>query len=132
MGQKGEHDVFEIALAAVDEALLELLPNDSWKLLDTMMQARPIEVGEPANITVFDPDLEWTVVPGQLAAICSAIARRSCGSPAIRASSVEISSAKVNRKENSSIRTVDDGQEEAGSLKSLALVLDKGIDPRFE
>ncbi len=34
----------EIALAAVDEALLELLPNDSWKLLDTMMQARPIEV----------------------------------------------------------------------------------------
>lgn len=34
----------EVAVAAVDEALLELLPNDSWRLLDTMMQARPIEV----------------------------------------------------------------------------------------
>lgn len=34
----------EVAVAAVDEALLELLPNDSWRLLDAMMQARPIEV----------------------------------------------------------------------------------------
>ena len=28
---------------------------------------RPIEVGEPANLTVFDPDLEWEVVPARLA-----------------------------------------------------------------
>ncbi len=34
----------EIAVAAVDEALLDLKPNDSWKLLDTMMDPRPIEV----------------------------------------------------------------------------------------
>jgi hypothetical protein len=34
----------EIVLAAVDEGLLELAPNDSWKLLDTMMQRRGIEV----------------------------------------------------------------------------------------
>lgn len=34
----------EIALAAVDEALLELMPNDSWKLLDAMMQRRSLEV----------------------------------------------------------------------------------------
>lgn len=34
----------EVALAAVDEALLELLPNDSWKLLDTMMAPRGLEV----------------------------------------------------------------------------------------
>ena len=34
----------EIALAAVDEGLLELMPNDSWKLLDAMMQQRGIEV----------------------------------------------------------------------------------------
>ncbi len=34
----------EIALAAVDEALLELKANDSWKLLDKMMGVRPIEV----------------------------------------------------------------------------------------
>ena len=34
----------EIALAAVDEGLLELAPNESWKLLNTMMQRRGIEV----------------------------------------------------------------------------------------
>jgi len=34
----------EIALAAVDEGLLELAPNQSWKLLDAMMQRRGIEV----------------------------------------------------------------------------------------
>ncbi|MBI3937533.1 MAG: alpha-2-macroglobulin [Betaproteobacteria bacterium] len=34
----------EVALAAVDEGLLELLPNDSWKLLDAMMKRRGIEV----------------------------------------------------------------------------------------
>jgi hypothetical protein len=34
----------EIALAAVDEGLLELKPNDSWKLLDNMMGKRGIEV----------------------------------------------------------------------------------------
>ena len=34
----------ELALAAVDEGLLELRPNDSWALLDAMMGERPIEV----------------------------------------------------------------------------------------
>ena len=34
----------EILFAAVDEGLLELMPNDSWKLLDTMMSQRGIEV----------------------------------------------------------------------------------------
>lgn len=34
----------EIALAAVDEALLELAPNDSWALLQQMMGRRGIEV----------------------------------------------------------------------------------------
>lgn len=34
----------EIALAAVDEALLELAPNDSWALLQAMMGRRGIEV----------------------------------------------------------------------------------------
>jgi uncharacterized protein YfaS (alpha-2-macroglobulin family) len=34
----------EVALAAVDEGLLELAPNHSWKLLETMMQRRGIEV----------------------------------------------------------------------------------------
>lgn len=34
----------EVALAAVDEGLLELAPNSSWKLLDAMMQRRGIQV----------------------------------------------------------------------------------------
>lgn len=34
----------EVALAAVDEALLELKPNTSWKLLEAMMSQRGIEV----------------------------------------------------------------------------------------
>lgn len=35
----------EIALAAVDEGLLALMPNESWKLLDAMMGLRGLEVG---------------------------------------------------------------------------------------
>jgi alpha-2-macroglobulin len=34
----------EIALAAVDEGLLELMPNNSWKLLEAMMTRRGYEV----------------------------------------------------------------------------------------
>jgi uncharacterized protein YfaS (alpha-2-macroglobulin family) len=34
----------DVALAAVDEALLDLAPNPSWDLLDAMMQRRGIEV----------------------------------------------------------------------------------------
>jgi uncharacterized protein YfaS (alpha-2-macroglobulin family) len=34
----------EVALAAVDEGLLELMPNHSWQLLEAMMQRRGIEV----------------------------------------------------------------------------------------
>ncbi|MDF9392051.1 MULTISPECIES: alpha-2-macroglobulin family protein [Methylococcus] len=40
----GVPDEAEIALAAVDEGLLELKPNDSWNLLDAMMGRRGIEV----------------------------------------------------------------------------------------
>ncbi|SFS05421.1 alpha-2-macroglobulin family protein [Sphingomonas jatrophae] len=34
----------EIAFAAVDEAILQLAPNDSWKLIDAMMGERPLSV----------------------------------------------------------------------------------------
>lgn len=37
-------DAAEIAVAAVDEALLELAPNRSWNLLEAMLQRRGIEV----------------------------------------------------------------------------------------
>jgi hypothetical protein len=35
----------EVAIAAVDEALLELMPNKSWSLLEPMMQRRGYGVG---------------------------------------------------------------------------------------
>ena len=34
----------EVAFAAVDDALLQLSPNDSWKVIDAMMGDRPISV----------------------------------------------------------------------------------------
>ncbi len=34
----------QVALAAVDEGLLELMPNESWKLLEAMMRPRGLEV----------------------------------------------------------------------------------------
>jgi len=34
----------EVAVAAVDVGLLELMPNDSWNLLEAMMQQRPLQV----------------------------------------------------------------------------------------
>lgn len=34
----------EVAIAAVDEGLLELMPNTSWDLLETMMQERGLQV----------------------------------------------------------------------------------------
>ncbi|WP_296943720.1 MG2 domain-containing protein [uncultured Massilia sp.] len=34
----------EVALAAVDAGLLELMPNESWNLLDTMMRERSLQV----------------------------------------------------------------------------------------
>ena len=34
----------EVAVAAVDEALLDLAPNPSWNLLDAMMGRRGLEV----------------------------------------------------------------------------------------
>ena len=37
-------DAASVAVAAVDEGLLELKPNDSWKLLEAMMDPRPYQV----------------------------------------------------------------------------------------
>jgi uncharacterized protein YfaS (alpha-2-macroglobulin family) len=34
----------DVAVAVVDEALLELMPNSSWQLLEAMMQRRPLAV----------------------------------------------------------------------------------------
>ena len=60
-----------VAIAHLDMDLADIVAAMSWKPaaiagLDRS-HGRPIEVGEPANLTAFDADEEWEVVPAQLA-----------------------------------------------------------------
>jgi dihydroorotase len=60
-----------VSLASLDMPLVEVLAALSWKPAAIAGVAdrhgRPIEPGEPANLTVFDPDVVWDVVPARLA-----------------------------------------------------------------
>ncbi len=49
--------------------LLMNLPTIMWDAVDD--QGRPIEVGEPANLVLVDPDATWTVEGEHLASIAS-------------------------------------------------------------
>ncbi len=55
----------------VDMALADVVAALSWKPAAIAgvadQHGRPIAPGEPANLTVFDPDIEWQVVPAELA-----------------------------------------------------------------
>ena len=57
--------------AGGEKALAQIVAALSWKPAAIAGVAdrhgRPIAVGEPANLTVFDPSQQWTVVPAQLA-----------------------------------------------------------------
>jgi dihydroorotase len=75
-GMLGLETALGVSIAALCEgespmSLSEVVAALSWKpaaiagLADR--HGRPIAVGEPANLTVFDPALEWQVVPGRLA-----------------------------------------------------------------
>ena len=70
-GMLGLETALALSLGELAMPVADVVAALSWKpaaiaRIDDR-HGRPIEVGEPANITVFDPDLEWTVVPGQLA-----------------------------------------------------------------
>ena len=58
-------------IADLDMPLADVVAALSWKPAAIAGVAdrhgRPIAVGEPANLTVFDPDVEWEVVPARLA-----------------------------------------------------------------
>ena len=70
-GMLGLETALGVALAHLDMELAEIVGAMSWRpaaiagLADT--HGRPIEVGEPANLTAFDADTTWEVVPAELA-----------------------------------------------------------------
>jgi dihydroorotase len=70
-GMIGLETALGVALAHLEMPLTDIIASLSWKpaaiagIADR--QGRPIEPGEPANLTVFDPSTEWEVVPAQLA-----------------------------------------------------------------
>jgi dihydroorotase len=70
-GMLGLETALGVALAHLDMPLGDVLAALSWKPAAIAgvddRHGRPIAVGEPANLTVLDPDVEWEVVPALLA-----------------------------------------------------------------
>ena len=70
-GMLGLQTALSLALTELDMPLADVVAALSWKpaaiaRLDDR-HGRPVAVGEPANLTVFDATAEWTVVPARLA-----------------------------------------------------------------
>ncbi len=70
-GMVGLGTALGVALAELSMPLADLVAALSWKPAAIAGVAdrhgRPVAAGEPANLTVFDPAQEWTVVPARLA-----------------------------------------------------------------
>ena len=70
-GMLGLETALGVSLAHLEMPLAEVIAALSWKPAAIAGVAdrhgRPIAIGEPANLTVFDPDVEWEVVPARLA-----------------------------------------------------------------
>jgi len=70
-GMLGLETALALSISELDMPLAEIVAALSWKPAAIAGVAdrhgRPIAVGEPANLTVFDPSHAWTVVPAQLA-----------------------------------------------------------------
>jgi dihydroorotase len=70
-GMLGLETALALAITELDMPLVDIVAALSWKpaaiagIADR--HGRPIAAGEPANLVVFDPGLEWTVVPAKLA-----------------------------------------------------------------
>ena len=67
----GLETALALAISELEMPLADIVAALSWKpaaiagLADR--HGRPVDAGEPANLVVFDPTAEWTVVPAQLA-----------------------------------------------------------------
>jgi dihydroorotase len=70
-GMLGLETVLALALTELDLPVQQVLALLSWNPAAIAGVAdrhgRPVAVGEPANLVVFDPTAEWTVVPAHLA-----------------------------------------------------------------
>jgi len=70
-GMLGLETALGVSLASLDMGLVDVIAALSWKPAAIAGVAdrhgRPIEPGEPANLTIFDPDQVWEVVPARLA-----------------------------------------------------------------
>ena len=70
-GMLGLETALALAISELAMPLADIVAALSWKpaaiagLADR--HGRPVAVGEPANVVVFDPGAEWTVVPAKLA-----------------------------------------------------------------
>ncbi|HVE18214.1 MAG TPA: dihydroorotase [Ilumatobacteraceae bacterium] len=70
-GMLGLETALALAINELDMPLIDIIAALSWKpaaiagIADR--HGRPIAPGEPANLVVFDPSLEWTVVSAKLA-----------------------------------------------------------------
>jgi dihydroorotase len=70
-GMLGLETALALSITELDMSLADVVAALSWKpariaQLDAR-HGRPVAVGEPANLVVFDPAEEWTVVPAKLA-----------------------------------------------------------------
>jgi dihydroorotase len=70
-GMLGLETALGVALAHLDMPLTDIVAALSWKPAAIAglgdRHGRPIGVGEPANLAVFDPEVEWEVQPARLA-----------------------------------------------------------------
>jgi dihydroorotase len=70
-GMLGLETALALAITELDMPLADVVAAMSWKpaaiagIADR--HGRPVAVGEPANLVIFDPNAEWTVVPAKLA-----------------------------------------------------------------
>jgi dihydroorotase len=70
-GMLGLETALALAISELDMPIADVVAALSWKpaaiaRLDAR-HGRPVVTGEPANLAVFDPAAEWTVVPAKLA-----------------------------------------------------------------
>jgi dihydroorotase len=70
-GMLGLQTALGVSLASLELSLSDVVAAMSWKPATIAgiadRHGRPIEAGEPANLTVFDPNEVWEVVPARLA-----------------------------------------------------------------
>lgn len=70
-GMLGLETALGVSLASLDMPVADVVAALSWKPAAiagvAAQHGRPIEPGEPANLTVFNPEVEWQVVPTELA-----------------------------------------------------------------